>query len=93
MHFSKVQISLMISGEGLRIQQCLELLPNFDVPIILMHNRNNKQYKHLIRDIIADLHESIALFKAAGVTQTKFGLIRVLALRKLRKIAWRSWLI
>jgi dihydropteroate synthase len=46
----------------------------FDVPIILMHNRNNKQYKHLMRDIIADLYESIDLLKAAGVDSDKIWL-------------------
>ncbi|WP_017729474.1 dihydropteroate synthase [Halalkalibacterium ligniniphilum] len=41
----------------------------YDVPIILMHNRHNKQYQDLIADMIADLQESIALCKKAGVRE------------------------
>jgi len=38
-----------------------------DVPIILMHNRNNKNYQDLLGDIFADLNESIRLVQEAGV--------------------------
>lgn len=37
------------------------------VPIILMHNSTHKKYTSLIDDLIADLKESIAIVKAAGV--------------------------
>ncbi|ENH97645.1 dihydropteroate synthase [Gracilibacillus halophilus YIM-C55.5] len=37
------------------------------VPIILMHNRNNKEYQHLIEDCITDLEESIDIARQAGV--------------------------
>jgi dihydropteroate synthase len=40
----------------------------FAVPIILMHNRKNKNYTHLLPDIIEDLTESIKLVSQAGVT-------------------------
>ncbi|MEC2076620.1 dihydropteroate synthase [Metabacillus fastidiosus] len=43
----------------------------FDVPIILMHNRNNKDYEHLIKDMISDLNESISIVKQAGVKDEK----------------------
>ncbi|NMH67719.1 dihydropteroate synthase [Bacillus sp. RO3] len=36
-------------------------------PIILMHNRDNKEYTHFLRDAIQDLQESIFLVKEAGV--------------------------
>ncbi|MFB6469349.1 dihydropteroate synthase [Cytobacillus sp. Hz8] len=39
----------------------------FDVPIILMHNRHNRDYHVFIRDVFYDLYESIRLAKQAGV--------------------------
>lgn len=39
----------------------------FDIPIILMHNRDNTNYGDLMADIIADLKESIAIVHRAGV--------------------------
>ncbi|MCH1626912.1 dihydropteroate synthase [Fredinandcohnia sp. SECRCQ15] len=41
----------------------------YNVPIILMHNRDNKNYNHLIIDMISDLQESISIVKAAGVKE------------------------
>ncbi|WP_096156034.1 MULTISPECIES: dihydropteroate synthase [Bacillus] len=38
-----------------------------NVPIILMHNRDNSQYDDLISDMISDLFESVQLVKDAGV--------------------------
>lgn len=40
----------------------------YGVPIILMHNRDNRSYTHFIRDVFNDLYESITLVKQAGVT-------------------------
>ncbi|WEG12708.1 dihydropteroate synthase [Pullulanibacillus sp. KACC 23026] len=37
-------------------------------PIILMHNRKNKDYRDLIEDMKADLLESVEIVKQAGVT-------------------------
>jgi len=39
----------------------------YNVPIILMHNRNNLNYKDLIHDMIEDLMESVKIVKGAGV--------------------------
>ncbi|WHY86420.1 dihydropteroate synthase [Neobacillus novalis] len=39
----------------------------YNVPIILMHNRQNRNYRVFIRDVINDLYESIAIVKKAGV--------------------------
>lgn len=41
------------------------------VPIILMHNRNNRDYQHFYRDVVNDIFESINLVKQAGVTDDK----------------------
>jgi dihydropteroate synthase len=38
-----------------------------NVPIILMHNRDNRNYTSFIRDVLNDLYESIAIVKKAGV--------------------------
>ncbi|MHC0039287.1 dihydropteroate synthase [Pseudoneobacillus sp. C159] len=37
------------------------------VPVILMHNRNNRDYQVFFRDCLNDLFESITMMKAAGV--------------------------
>lgn len=39
----------------------------YDVPIVLMHNRHDRNYKFFIRDVINDIYESIAIVKKAGV--------------------------
>lgn len=39
----------------------------YEVPIILMHNRDNKLYHSLIDEMIQDLQESIDIVKRAGV--------------------------
>ena len=44
---------------------------NFDVPIILMHNRDNSSYDLFIRDVLNDLYESITIAKKAGVTDDR----------------------
>lgn len=38
-----------------------------DVPIVLMHNRDNRNYTQFIRDVLNDLYESISIAKKAGV--------------------------
>ncbi|MDZ5782414.1 dihydropteroate synthase [Marinococcus luteus] len=39
----------------------------YDVPIILMHNRDNTEYQDLMPDMIQDVYESIAICEQAGV--------------------------
>lgn len=51
--------------------QMATVAAEYDVPIILMHNRTNKDYNHLIQDMIQDLQESIDIVKAAGVKDDK----------------------
>ncbi|MDC2867509.1 dihydropteroate synthase [Bacillus sp. BP-3] len=41
---------------------------HYNVPIILMHNRENTNYRNLMADLIADLYESITIAKRAGVS-------------------------
>jgi len=44
-----------------------EVSAYYNVPIILMHNRHNRDYENLISDMISDLSESISIVKKAGV--------------------------
>ncbi|PEY31135.1 dihydropteroate synthase [Bacillus cereus] len=44
-----------------------EVAAHYNVPIILMHNRENTNYSNLIVDMIADLYESVKIAKGAGV--------------------------
>ncbi|CUB52249.1 MULTISPECIES: dihydropteroate synthase [Bacillus] len=44
-----------------------EVAAHYDVPIILMHNRDNMNYRNLMADMIADLYDSVKIAKDAGV--------------------------
>ncbi|MCM3324942.1 dihydropteroate synthase [Cytobacillus kochii] len=50
-----------------RDKEMASLAAEKDVPIILMHNRDNENYDSFFRDCMNDLYESIAIAKAAGV--------------------------
>ncbi len=39
----------------------------YRVPIVLMHNRQERNYSFFIRDVLNDLYESISIVKQAGV--------------------------
>ncbi len=43
----------------------------YNVPCILMHNRENMNYKNIMEDMIDDLNESIEIAKNAGVKDEK----------------------
>ncbi|UOQ91376.1 dihydropteroate synthase [Halobacillus shinanisalinarum] len=44
-----------------------QVAADYDVPLILMHNRTDKKYRSLIDDMKVDLKESIDIAKQAGV--------------------------
>ena len=48
-----------------------QVAAEYDVPIILMHNRHDRNYKIFMRDVLNDLYESIAIVKKAGVRDEK----------------------
>lgn len=48
-----------------------EIAAHYQVPIILMHNRDNMNYRNLMADMISDLRESIAIVKNVGVPDEK----------------------
>jgi len=46
-----------------------EVAAQWDVPIILMHNRENMNYRHFFSDYIRDLRQSVAIVRQAGVRE------------------------
>ncbi|MDG4657958.1 dihydropteroate synthase [Ectobacillus antri] len=44
-----------------------EVAAYYEVPIVLMHNRDNQNYRNLLADMIGDLYESVRIAKRAGV--------------------------
>lgn len=50
-----------------REPEIAKIAASYDVPIILMHNRDNMNYKSIIKDMQQDLNESIAIALEAGV--------------------------
>lgn len=51
-----------------RDSQMANVAAKYNVPVCLMHNRNNKDYKDLIPDMIEDLKESVHLATSAGLS-------------------------
>ncbi|MBU5454411.1 dihydropteroate synthase [Caproiciproducens sp. MSJ-32] len=47
------------------------IIVKYDVPCILMHNRDERPYNDLMRDLLDDLYESISLAKNAGIKADK----------------------
>jgi dihydropteroate synthase len=47
--------------------QMAAVAAEYNVPIILMHNRSERNYQQFMRDALNDLYESIMLVKSAGV--------------------------
>ncbi|WHY77706.1 dihydropteroate synthase [Neobacillus sp. WH10] len=48
-------------------KQMGKIAAEYNVPIILMHNRHDRNYQVFFRDVMNDLYESIAIVKKAGV--------------------------
>ncbi|TVX95821.1 dihydropteroate synthase [Cohnella terricola] len=46
----------------------------YGCPVILMHNRDNRDYTDFIPDVLRDLEESVALAKAAGIPDDRIWL-------------------
>jgi dihydropteroate synthase len=44
-----------------------QVAADYNVPIILMHNRHDRNYKSFMRDVLNDLYDSITIAKRAGV--------------------------
>lgn len=48
-----------------------DVAARYEVPIILMHNRDNMVYESLMRDVLYDLYESINIAKKRGVRDSQ----------------------
>ena len=48
-------------------EQMAQVAAESGAPIILMHNRKDRDYSSFVRDVMNDLYESIAIVKNAGV--------------------------
>lgn len=48
-------------------EKMAQVAADYNVPIILMHNRHDRNYESFMRDVINDLYESVAIVKKAGV--------------------------
>ena len=48
-----------------------EVIKEYDVPVCIMHNRNNKEYGCFFEEMKVDLQESIAIAKKAGIAEDK----------------------
>jgi len=46
-----------------------DVTAEYQVPCVLMHNRNNQNYQNLMTDIISDLQESIDIALKAGISR------------------------
>ncbi len=44
-----------------------EVAAHYQVPIVLMHNRTNRNYQNFFVDVLNDLKESVSIVKSAGV--------------------------
>ncbi|EPE61718.1 dihydropteroate synthase [Exiguobacterium sp. S17] len=48
-------------------QSMAKVAKEFNVPIILMHNRDNRNYGHFIEEVVGDIQASISIARAAGI--------------------------
>lgn len=48
-----------------------DVIASYDVPCILTHNRENGQYKECLKEIFAELQESVDIAQKAGIDEDK----------------------
>ena len=63
-----------------RDENMAKVAADYQVPIILMHNRDNKVYNNLIEELIDDLNECITIVKESGVKEEQIILDQALVL-------------
>ena len=52
-----------------RDRRMAELAAEYRCPIVLMHNRDNMEYRDFLSDVVEDLRQSVAIARAAGVRE------------------------
>lgn len=50
-------------------KEMAKVIAKYNVPCILMHNRTDKPYKEVMRDVLSDLYESIFIAKENGIKE------------------------
>lgn len=48
-----------------------DVVKKYDVPVCLMHNRENTDYSDFLSDVLTDLKRSVDIAKSAGITDDK----------------------
>ncbi len=54
-----------------RDENMADVVAKYDVPVCIMHNKDNKDYDNIVDDIILDLNESIDIAKKSGIDRGK----------------------
>lgn len=52
-------------------EKMAELAATYDVPVCIMHNRNNTEYGDFVRDVVEDLKKCLAVAEKHGVKKEK----------------------
>ncbi|MED4953524.1 dihydropteroate synthase [Paenibacillus sp. FSL R5-0527] len=52
-------------------QQMAQVAAEYACPVILMHNRHDRNYRDLLQDVAADLRECVELARNAGISDDK----------------------
>ena len=52
-------------------ERMAELAVRYDVPVCLMHNRNNTEYTDFVKDVVTDLEKCLAVAEKYGVQKEK----------------------
>ena len=52
-------------------ERMAQLAVKYDVPVCLMHNRNNTEYADFVKDVVTDLEKCLAVAEKYGVKKEK----------------------
>jgi len=52
-------------------KEMAQVVKEYDVPVCIMHNRQNKEYTHFFEELKKDLQESIHIARSVGVKEDK----------------------
>ena len=68
-------------------EKMAELAARYDVPVCLMHNRDNTEYQDFVPDVVADLKKCLTVAEKYGVKKKTLCWIRGLDLvRRMSRI-------
>lgn len=52
-------------------KEMASVIKEYDVPVCIMHNRDNKEYDNFFEEVLEDLRESLLIAKEAGIAEDK----------------------